>query len=146
MNELMYGAVKNGEAGSVIDAKRENFDGSARFTDKQARKEEAGIFAAIRGYTIEPHAGGQVFLSQPQQQWRFTDESELMATALFAGHKIEAITDDAGAFDLMYLGFQAKGFRTMKEAQEASTSFAQEVLRHMGITIANQALRTATLG
>lgn len=97
------------------------------FTDKRVREEDAAIFAAIRGYTIEPHAGGQVFLSRPQQQWRFTDESKLMATALFAGHKIEAITDDAGAFDLLYLGFQAKGFATMAEALEASTSFAQGV-------------------
>jgi len=87
-------------------------------------------------HTIEPHAGGKVNLLMPQQIWTFTDDSGLMATARFAGHKVEAITDDAGAFDLMYLGFQAKGYATMDEAKAAAPDFARRVLQRMGDLIA----------
>ena len=61
-------------------------------------------------HPIEPHAGWKVNLAAPQQRWTFTDNSGLMATARFAGHFVEAITDDAGGFYLMYLGSRAKSF------------------------------------
>ena len=81
--------------------------------------------------TITAHAGGLVSLNQPQQRWSFTDESRLMAVARFAGHMLEAITDDAGGFDLMYLGFHAQGFSTMADAQRAGPEFVRAVLQHM---------------
>lgn len=88
-------------------------------------------------HTIEPHAGGRINLSMPQQVWTFTDDSGLMATARFAGQVVEAITDDAGSFDLMYLGFQAKGYATMDEAKAAAPDFARRVLQRMCDLVGN---------
>lgn len=88
-------------------------------------------------HPIEPHAGWKVNLAAPQQRWTFTDNSGLMATARFAGHFVEAITDDAGGFYLMYLGFQAKGYATMDEAKAAAPEFALRVLQRMSDLIAN---------
>lgn len=88
-------------------------------------------------YTIEPHAGGNVTLSQPQQRWYSSDDSGLLASARFAGQELVAITDDAGAFNLMYLGFQAKGFTSLEEAQRAAPEFARRVLQRMSDLIAD---------
>lgn len=88
-------------------------------------------------YTIEPHAGGNVNLSQPQQRWYSSDDSGLLASARFAGQEMVAITDDSGAFDLMYLGFQAKGFTSLEEAQRAAPEFARRVLQRLSDLIAD---------
>lgn len=87
---------------------------------------------------IKPHAGGLVFLDQPQQRWTFTDSSELMASALFVGHLLEAITDDAGKFDLTYLGFEAKGFESMHAAKSAAPAFARGVLGYMAQLVSDR--------
>lgn len=52
---------------------------------------------------ITVHAGGKLRLDRIQQSWS-GDEPAVMQTAIFAGQEMVAITDDAGAFDLMYLG------------------------------------------
>lgn len=79
---------------------------------------------------ITVHAGGKLNLDRIQQSW-FGDESAIMQTAIFAGQEMVAITDDAGAFDLMYLGFQVGRFQTMEIAKAAAPAFARNVLAHM---------------
>ena len=88
-------------------------------------------------HPIEPHAGGKLSLEQPQQRWTFTDESQRMATAFFAGQTVHAITDDAGAFNLMYLGFQATGYATMDQAKAAAPDFVRRVLQRMSDLVSN---------
>lgn len=65
-----------------------------------------------------------------QQTWH-GDEPGVMQTANFAGQQMVAITDDAGAFDLMYLGFETKGFESMDSAKAAAPKFARQVLSHL---------------
>ncbi len=82
--------------------------------------------------TIELHAGGRVQFLGPQQRWDAgpSDESKgVLETALFAGQRMMAITDDAGGFELHYLGFATGGFRTMDIAKHAAPEFARRVLR-----------------
>jgi len=54
-----------------------------------------------------------------------------MQTALFAGQEMMAITDDAGAFDLDYLGHIASGFATIEAAKAAAPVFARSVLERL---------------
>jgi len=75
-------------------------------------------------------------LGQPQQQWQGS-APHLMQVALFAGHGMIAITDDAGAFELDYLGFTAGGFPTIEAAKASAPEFAQSVLEHMRNLIQN---------
>ncbi|HYD60520.1 MAG TPA: hypothetical protein VEC35_09210 [Noviherbaspirillum sp.] len=85
---------------------------------------------------IELDGAGQVNFRAPQQQW-FGDSPEVMQTASFAGHKMTAITDDNGAYDLHYLNFQAGGFKTIEDAKHAAPEFARKVLARMSEMIAD---------
>ncbi len=81
---------------------------------------------------IEIHAGGKLTLTSSQQCWTDLDgEWEVMQVARFAGQEMIAITDDAGAFDLLYLGFAARDFPTMEAAKAAAPEFARRVLGRM---------------
>ncbi|WP_442447074.1 hypothetical protein [Pseudomonas sp. NCHU5208] len=74
---------------------------------------------------------GDVFpLNRPQQVW-YGSDPHLMQTARFAGQEMLAITDDAGAFDLDYMGHTAGGFPTIEAAKEAAPEFARAVLSRL---------------
>jgi len=79
---------------------------------------------------IELDGVGRVNFRIPQQQW-FGDEPQVTQTASFAGHKMIAIAGDAGAFDLHYLNFQARGFKSIEDAKKAAPEFARKVLARM---------------
>jgi hypothetical protein len=81
---------------------------------------------------IELDGGGRVKMAAPQQQWHGDDA---MQTAVFAGEELRAITDDAGRFDLHYLGFRTTGFATLEDAKAAARVFAKAVLAHMALLI-----------
>lgn len=85
---------------------------------------------------IELNAEGRFLMSTPQQSWR-GDKPEIMVVAEFAGQKMIAVTDDAGAFALKYLGFEAGGFRSMGAAKSAAPDFARRVLARMSVMIAD---------
>jgi hypothetical protein len=88
---------------------------------------------------IEPDGGGKQMLAAPQQHWRDPngEDGSIMQTALFAGHRMMAITDDAGGFELGYLNFKAGGFKTMSAAKDAAPEFAKRVLARMTDMIAD---------
>ena len=74
---------------------------------------------------------GDVFpLNRPQQVW-FGNEPHLMQTARFAGQEMLAISDDAGAFELDYLGHVAGGFSSIEDAKAAAPVFARAVLERL---------------
>lgn len=74
---------------------------------------------------------GDVFpLNRSQQVW-WGDAPQIMQTARFAGQEMVAITDDAGAFDLDYLGHTVSGFSSMDEAKAAAPAFARAVLERL---------------
>ncbi|MBU2816624.1 hypothetical protein HF282_03845 [Acidithiobacillus ferrooxidans] len=77
---------------------------------------------------IEVDGSGKVMMAAPQQQWH---GNEVMQTALFAGETVMAITDDAGRFDLHYLGFKTAGFTSLEDAKASAPAFARAVLAHM---------------
>lgn len=77
---------------------------------------------------IKLHAGGKFIMGGPQQKW---SGDQIMQTSLFAGHVMTAVTDDAGAFDLLYLHFKRGGYESMEAAKEAAPEFAQAVLKKM---------------
>jgi hypothetical protein len=57
---------------------------------------------------------------------------DILQTASFAGQSLMAIRDDdLGYFDLHYLGFKTKGFKSMEAAKAAAPAFAREVLLRM---------------
>lgn len=85
---------------------------------------------------IELDGAGEVRFRGPQQRW-IGDKPEILQRASFAGHEMIAITDDAGAFDLHYLGFQTGGFRTIEAAKTAAPEFARKVLSRMRDMIAD---------
>jgi len=58
-----------------------------------------------------------------------------MQTSVFAGLKMVAITDDAGAFDLHYLNHKTCGFASMEAAKQAAPAFAREVLAYLSAKI-----------
>lgn len=88
---------------------------------------------------IEPDGGGKQMLSAPQQHWRDPngEDGSIMQTALFAGHRLTALSDDTGGFALDYLNFKAGGFKTMAAAKEAAPEFARRVLARMTDMIAD---------
>jgi len=79
---------------------------------------------------IEINGEGRVKFAGVQQKW-FGDKPSIMQTAKFAGQKIIAITDDAGAFLLMYLGFDLGGFESIEAAKVAGPAFARKVLARL---------------
>lgn len=92
------------------------------------------------GMKIELSAGGRVQFLGPQQRWNAgpSDDSKgALETALYAGQQMMAITDDAGGFELHYLGFATGGFRTMDIAKQVAPEFARRVLDRMREMIAN---------
>jgi hypothetical protein len=54
-----------------------------------------------------------------------------LQTSLFAGHRMMAITDDNGGYDLHYLEYKTGGFKTMDEARAAGPEFAKAVMNKM---------------
>lgn len=46
-----------------------------------------------------------------------------------------AITDDAGAFDMLYLGYVTGGFQTIEAAKTAAPGFARQVFAHLSSLI-----------
>lgn len=87
------------------------------------QKEETSVEIRSREGAIFP-------LNRPQQVW-YGDTPLLMQTAWFAGQEMMAITDDAGAFDLDYLGHISSGFASMEEAKAAAPTFARGVLERL---------------
>lgn len=79
---------------------------------------------------ISLHGGGKVLMASPQQRWH-GDNPEVAQFARFAGQDMTAITDDAGAFVLTYLGYQTGGFQSIEAAKSAAPEFARQVLAHM---------------
>jgi hypothetical protein len=74
---------------------------------------------------------GSVFpLNRPQQVW-YGDKPQVMQTARFAGQEMMAITDDAGAFELDYLGHIGRGFASIEDAKAAAPEFARAVLERL---------------
>lgn len=75
---------------------------------------------------------GDVFpLNRRQQVW-FGSEPTVMQTALFAGQEMWVITDDAGAYELGYMGHFVGGFASIEDAKAAAPLFARAVLARMG--------------
>lgn len=79
---------------------------------------------------ISLHGGGKVQMDGPQQHWT-GNNPEIAQYARFAGHDMTAITDDAGAFALTYLGYETGGFQTIDAAKAAAPEFARIVLAHL---------------
>lgn len=77
---------------------------------------------------IELDNGGAVRMAAPQQRW--TGDGVLQ-TALFAGEQVMAVTDDAGGFDLHYLGFTTGGFASIDDAKGSAATFVRAVLGRM---------------
>lgn len=74
---------------------------------------------------------GSVFpLNRPQQIW-YGDKPQVMQTARFAGQEMVAITDDAGAFELDYMGHIGSGFSSIEDAKAAAPDFARTVLERL---------------
>lgn len=74
---------------------------------------------------------GDVFpLNRPQQVW-WGDSPGVMQIARFAGQEMMAITDDAGAFELDYLGHIGSGFSSIEDAKAAAPEFARVVLERL---------------
>ncbi|MGA4422878.1 hypothetical protein ACI2UY_22320 [Ralstonia nicotianae] len=80
------------------------------------------------------HGGGKVLMAAPQQQWH-GDSPAIAQYAHFGGQDMTAITDDAGAFELLYLGFVTGGFPTIEAAKAAAPEFARRVFAHMSSLI-----------
>nr|WP_228857489.1 hypothetical protein [Pseudomonas syringae]QOQ33534.1 hypothetical protein [Pseudomonas syringae pv. actinidiae] len=74
---------------------------------------------------------GSVFpLNRSQQVW-YGDTPQVMQTARFAGQEMMAITNDAGAFELDYLGHIGSSFASIDEAKAAAPDFARLVLERL---------------
>ena len=54
-----------------------------------------------------------------------------MQVARFAGQEMMAITDDADAFELDYLGHIGSGFASIEDAKTAAPKFARAVLERL---------------
>lgn len=81
---------------------------------------------------IKIGASGKLNLTSPQQKWVDPNgDGSILQYARFAGQEMMAITDDKGAFDLHYLGFEINGFKSMELAKEAAPEFAKRVLSRM---------------
>lgn len=77
---------------------------------------------------IQLDGGGKLFKDAPKQKW---NGDNLLQTSLFAGHRMMAITDDMGGYDLNYLGYGTGAFKTMDEAKAAGPEFAKTVLNEL---------------
>ncbi|RQR65675.1 hypothetical protein DIE18_04285 [Burkholderia sp. Bp9125] len=87
---------------------------------------------------IEINGGGKVLFGAPQQRWHSqAGDGAVLQTARFAGQEMMAITDDAGGFELLYLGFKTGGFSTMEVAKQAAPAFARRVLARLSEMIAD---------
>lgn len=88
---------------------------------------------------VELGADGKVKFACPVQKWsgnQGDEDSEIMQTAVFAGHQMMAIRDELDLpCSLHYLGFQIEGFTTMDKAKSAAPEFARSVLAHMSSLI-----------
>lgn len=74
---------------------------------------------------------GDVFpLNRSQQAW-WGDSPAVMQVARFAGQEMVAITNDAGAFELDYLGHIGCGFSSIEDAKVAAPEFARTVLERL---------------
>ena len=86
---------------------------------------------------IELDGGGKVDFGVPQQRWHPGEDPAVMQTARFAGQTVMAITDDAGAFDLHFLGFKTGGFKTIDDAKKAAPEFTRKVFARLSSLIAD---------
>lgn len=88
---------------------------------------------------IEVGSAGKLGFGVQQQRWHAGNEGDgaVMQIARFAGQEMMAIPDDQGCFDLHYLGFDWKGFKSMNEAKAAAPAFARQVLARMSALIAD---------
>ncbi|SDH31698.1 hypothetical protein [Paraburkholderia phenazinium] len=89
---------------------------------------------------IEICADGTVNFYAAQQHWNASQngkDKSVLETANFAGQRLMAMTDDAGGFDLHYLGFKTAGFATMEAAHRAAPEFARRVLTRMSAMVAD---------
>lgn len=77
---------------------------------------------------IKLTAGGRLLEDAPKQKW---NGDNLLQTSLFAGHRMMAITDDMGGYDLNYLGYGTGAFKTMDEAKAHGPEFAKTVLNQL---------------
>lgn len=68
-------------------------------------------------------------MASPQQRWY--GNSPALSKSRFAGQEMTAITDDAGAFKLIYLGYQTGGFPSIESAKSAAPEFARQMLFQM---------------
>lgn len=102
-----------------------------------AGEEAAPASSAQKAMQIAPHAGGRLQLTRPQMVWVSQHSGGVLDSAVFAGQELIAITDDAGGFDVTYLGFQACGFPTMEAAKAAAPEFARQVLARMSKMISD---------
>lgn len=73
-------------------------------------------------------AGARLLEDAPKQKW---NGDNLLQTSLFAGHRMMAITDDMGGYDLNYLGYGTGAFKTMDEAKAHGPEFAKAVLNQL---------------
>ncbi|MGT2457804.1 hypothetical protein ACU4GI_33420 [Cupriavidus basilensis] len=99
-----------------------------------ARLVDLGRESYGRPLQIAVSKAGKLTLQSPQQRWT-GDEPAIMLSSLFAGQQMMAITDDAGAFRLTYLGFEAGGFTSVAMATEAAPDFVRAVLARMSAMI-----------
>jgi hypothetical protein len=79
---------------------------------------------------IKVREGSVIPLNRAQQVW-YGDTPQVMQTARFAGQEMVAITDDAGAFKLDYLGHIGSGFARIEDAKTAAPEFARAVLERL---------------
>lgn len=78
---------------------------------------------------IKLDGGGKFMMKAPMQQWHGT---EILQTANFAGHSMMVNLDDAERrFDLHYLGYETRGFKTMDDAKAAAPEFANAVFSQL---------------
>ncbi|WP_274644088.1 hypothetical protein [Pseudomonas serbica] len=77
---------------------------------------------------IQLDGGGKLFKDAPKQKW---NGDNLLQTALFAGHRMMAITDDKGGYKLNYLNYESGQLKTMADAKAAGPEFANSVLNDM---------------
>lgn len=85
---------------------------------------------------LELSGGGRVMFGAPQQYWHGNNPT-VMQTSRFAGQEMMAITDDAGAFQLLYLGFQTGSFTTIEDAKKSAPALARKVLSRLSEMIAD---------
>ena len=76
---------------------------------------------------VKVREGDMFPLNRSQQVW-WGDSPQVMQVARFAGLEMMAITDDAGGFELDYLGHIGSEFASIEDAKAAAPEFARTVL------------------